>query len=79
MVTSIVGKMDKSWSRPLKLRFIFSVTYRLGLFNTTSATNVNLVHGHDADDPLLDHVDEDALVTGHSVHVLVDPVSGSSI
>ena len=62
-----------------QLRFIYSVTYRLGLFNTTSATNVNLVHGHDADDPLLDHVDEDALVTGHSVHVLVDPVSGSSI
>ena len=40
---------------------------------------MDLVMGHRCDDPLLDLVQEKALVTGSSVHVLVDPVSKKSV
>ena len=40
---------------------------------------MDLVMGHSCDDPLLDQVHEKALVTGSSVHVLVDPVSRKSV
>ena len=54
------------------------MNYRLGLFPLTSNSlpGADLFHGHWSDDPVLDNVGDSALVTGHSVHVMVDPGSG---
>lgn len=59
-----------------------SVTYRLGLFplkDQESCLPMDLVRGHFTSDPVVDTVDEHALVTGHSVHVIVDPDTGKSM
>lgn len=59
-----------------------SVQYRLGLFPFTHPTKsvlVDLVIGHNFDDPVMDLVQEKALVTGSSTHVLVDPVSRRTV
>ena len=59
-----------------------SVQYRLGLFpliHPERSVLMDLVMGHRCDDPLLDQVQEKALVTGSSVHVMVDPVSSKSV
>jgi len=59
-----------------------SVSYRLGLFplaDPGSRVFVDLMYGHEWSDPLLDMVGERALVTGHSVHVLVNPATGQKV
>ena len=59
-----------------------SVQYRLGLFplkHPEKSVCLDLVMGHSRDDPLLDILQDKALVTGSSVHVLVDPVSRKSV
>ena len=40
---------------------------------------MDLVRGHFTSDPVVDTVDDHALVTGHSVHVIVDPDTGKSM
>ena len=58
------------------------VTYRLGLFplkDQESCLPMDLVRGHFTSDPVVDTVDDHALVTGHSVHVIVDPDTGKSM
>ena len=60
----------------------FTVSYRLGLFplvDPEARVFVDLMYGHEWSDPLLDMVGERALVTGHSVHVLVNPVTNEKV
>ena len=60
----------------------FTVSYRLGLFplvDPEARVFVDLMYGHEWSDPLLDMVGERALVTGHSVHVLVNPVTSEKV
>ena len=59
-----------------------SVSYRLGLFpllDPGARVCVDLVHGHQWDDPQVDMVEKAARVTGHSVHVLVNPVTKEKV
>ena len=59
-----------------------SVQYRLGLFPLKypeKSVRLDLVMGHSSDDPLLDILQDKALVIGSSVHVLVDPVTRKSV
>jgi len=60
-----------------------SVSYRLGLFpmiDPELSVHVDLVHGHYADDPVVEtRVEDKARVTGHSVHVLVDPITNKPV
>ena len=58
------------------------MSYRLGLFplaDPGSRVFVDLMYGHEWSDPLLDMVGESALVTGHSVHVLVNPATSQKV
>ena len=58
------------------------MSYRLGLFpfaDPGSRVFVDLMYGHEWSNPLLDMVGEEALVTGHSVHVLVNPVNSQKV
>ena len=60
----------------------FTVSYRLGLFplmDPETRVFVDLVYGHEWSDPVLDMVGEGALVTGHSVHVLVNPATSQKV
>ena len=60
-----------------------SVSYRLGLFpllDLEARVCLDLVHGHQLSDPLVqDEVGEAARVTGHSVHVLVNPITKEKV
>ena len=61
---------------------VFTVSYRLGLFpllDPESRVFVDLVYGHEWSDPVLDMVGEGALVTGHSVHVLMNPATSQKV
>ena len=40
---------------------------------------MDLVKGHKYDDPVMDMVEEKALVTGNSVHVIVDPLTSKTV
>ena len=58
------------------------MSYRLGLFpflDDKTQVFVDLVYGHEWSDPVLDMVEEGALVTGHSVHVLVNPKTSQKV
>jgi len=58
-----------------------SVKYKLGLFPLTDPTEslyVDMVRGHTCTDPVLDMVEEKALVVGEYVHVFVDPETEKS-
>ena len=58
------------------------MSYRLGLFpllDPGARVSVDLVHGHQWGDPQVDMVEEAARVTGHSVHVLVNPVTKEKV
>lgn len=60
---------------------VLAVTYRLGLFSlgdTEPAPLVDLVRGHDWRDAAVAGAADTALVTGHSVHVLVSPDTGTA-
>jgi len=62
---------------------LFLVSYRLGLFpmiDPELSVHVDLVHGHYADDLVVEtRVEDKARVTGHSVHVLVDPITNKPV
>eukprot|EP00092_Neocalanus_flemingeri_P039180 GFUD01042643.1.p1 GENE.GFUD01042643.1~~GFUD01042643.1.p1 ORF type:complete len:241 (-),score=48.25 GFUD01042643.1:89-811(-) len=58
-----------------------SVQYKLGLFplvDPTESLYVDPVRGHDFTDPVMDMVEEEALVVGEYVHVFVDPETEKS-
>lgn len=58
-----------------------SVQYKLGLFplvDPTQSLYVDMVRGHSCTDPVMDMVEEKALVVGEYVHVFVDPETKKS-
>lgn len=58
-----------------------SVQYKLGLFplvDPTQSLYVDMVRGHSCTDPVMDMVEEKALVVGEYVHVFVDPETEKS-
>lgn len=58
-----------------------SVQYKLGLFplvEPTQSLYVDMVRGHSCTDPVMDMVEEKALVVGEYVHVFVDPETEKS-
>lgn len=58
-----------------------SVTYKLGLFplvNSDDSLFVDVIKGHQCTDPVMDMVQDKALVVGGYVHVFVDPITEKS-
>ena len=77
----VVRKVGVTLKR-LNIEESFTVSYRLGLFplvDPETRVFVDLVYGHEWSDPVLDMVGEGALVTGHSVHVLVNPATSQKV